>query len=158
MNKFNLTQENTSNEFKEEQEVEEKITLKSLEGRHILQGVELGKVQREEWGWNYSECNYVKFTLDGKHYMAVENPSDGYRSYCEEVKVVKEPCRTLLPDIRVEIKYLDGKRDNFCDIIQVFDIKNGKLILEVGTENVGDYYPFCIFHYHPENMSCNEGR
>ncbi len=158
----NEMRENTNTELKEESEVEEKITLKSLEGHHILQGVELGKVQREEWGWNYGECNYVKFTLDGKHYMAVENPSDGYRSYCEEVKVVKEPCRTLLPNIKVNVKYLDEKGDNFwnedCDIIQVFDVKNNKMILEVGTENVGDWYPGCVFHYYPENMYCNEGR
>lgn len=141
--------------------VEEKITLKSLEGRHVLQGVELGKVPKKDtWFGEPDECNYVKFTLDGKHYMAIEDPSDGYRSYCEEVKTVKDPCRTTLPDIEVRVEHVNVRGGSLywhedCDLIEVYDIKNGKLILEVGTENVGDYYPSCIFHYHPENMYCN---
>lgn len=152
----------------EPQEVSEKsfqkktVKLKDLAGDHTLSGVELGQALREGWAGK-ENCNYVKFTVDGTHYQAFEDPSDGYRSYCDDLETVSEPCRTPLPDIEVEIKYVDACRiDDFwtrdCDIIQFIDKANKQVILEVGTENVGDWYPSCIFHYYPENMSCNSGR
>ena len=146
-------------------QVKKGIKLKELEGDHILSGVELGQAMHKRDGWPEKDyCNYVKFTIDGIHYMAFEDPNDGYRSYCEDLEIVDEPCNTRLPDIEVEVKYISVKHfnDSFwtedCDVIQFIDKANGKLILEVGTENVGDWYPSCVFHYYPENMSCNEGR
>ena len=146
----------------EPQEVPEKSFQKDLAGDHILSGVELGQALHKRWAGE-ENCNYVKFTVDGTHYQAFEDPSDGYRSYCDDLETVSEPCRTPLPDIEVEIRYVDTKHlDGFwsedCDIIQFIDKANKQVILEVGTENVGDYYPSCIFHYYPENMSCNSGR
>ena len=142
------------------------IKLKELEGDHILSGVELGQAMHKRDGWPEKDyCNYVKFTIDGIHYRVFEDPSDGYRSYCEDLEIVDNPCNTRLPDIEVEVKYISVKHlgdSDFwtedCDVIQFIDKANGKLILEVGTENVGDWYPSCVFHYYPENMACNEGR
>lgn len=156
-------QDNNEQEDKDKVEVKTNIELKTLVGKHILQGVEMGRMPKERtWSGDFDDCNYVKFTLDGTHYIALEDPEDGYRSYCENLRTTPKPCRVTLPDIEVEVKYVDARHGTVwredCDLIEVYDIKNGKLILEVGTENVGDYYPCCIFHYYPENMSCNEGR
>ena len=34
----------------------------------------------------------------------------------------------------------------------------GKLILEVGTCNTDDYYPYTVFNYYPENMDINKDK
>ena len=43
------------------------------------------------------------------------------------------------------------------DILVFVDFENGKEILEIGTGNYDDYYPYCVLNYYPENMSCNGG-
>lgn len=64
-----------------------------LNGTHILTGVGFGSLVRKD-SLGYSEkVNTVLFTLDGKNYQAVENPDDGYRSYCKDI----EECIENLP-------------------------------------------------------------
>ena len=136
-----------------------KKELKDLAGKHILQGIELGTTKYKfEWS-DRKEVNCVKFTLDGKTYMAIEDPSDGYRSYCEDLCVVKEECRTKLPDIEV-VCVLRNKDEygNTSELLEFIDCGNGKTILTVGTGNTSDYYPYCVFEYTPENMTCNKKR
>ena len=77
------------------------ITLESLCGEHLLPGVEMTKEETENM---YSEkviSDALLFTLDGITYMMVENPSDGYRSYCEEIKVSNRKPRFSFPPVKV---------------------------------------------------------
>lgn len=134
------------------------MELEKLTGKHILSGIELGQKEvRDSWG--YTIGNFVKFTLDGVTYIALENPDDGYRSYMEELEIVDEVCKTKLPDIEVVCSMRHdhtahlGQDD---DILSFVDANNGKEILAIGTANTNDYYPYCVFEYTPENMSCNE--
>lgn len=60
--------------------------------------------------------------------------------------------------IVVECKYDDGVRDTTNDLLKVYDVENGKLILEVGTANTNDYYPYYVANWNPENMHINEGK
>ena len=48
----------------------------------------------------------------------------------------------------------DGKSEN--DVLELLDCKTGKTVLEVGTENTGDYYPCFVANWSPENMACNQ--
>ena len=99
----------------------------------------------------------MKFTLDGITYLVAENPSDGYRSYAEDLEVVDEPCKTPLPNVEV-VCTMREDRFREDDVLVFIDALNGKKILEVGTANTNDYYPYCVMEYTPENMSCNENR
>ena len=80
--------------------------LKDLIGKHILSGVETGVLKRKRY-WREEECAYVKFTLDGVTYLAIEDPDDGYRSYMEELEISEIPCKVNLPNIEVLCKMMD---------------------------------------------------
>lgn len=138
---------------------EKTIELKDLIGTHILSGVETGEMEQERL-FGYESCNYVKFTLDGITYMAVEDPDDGYRSYCSDLKILDEKSRYELPDILVDCVmciHEDSDPWNHENDILVFkDAKNGKEILKIGTAHVNDYYPYCVLEYNPENIHYND--
>ena len=134
------------------------MELKELVGAHILSGVEVGCEERQIYSWA-EHRNYVKFTLDGVTYKAVEDPDDGYRSYMEELEVSETSCKTKLPDIEVFcVMSAVGEYEGESDVLCFYDVLSGKKIMAVGTENTNDYYPYCILEYHPENMYCNINR
>ena len=131
------------------------MILEDLVGNHVLSGVELGTKKVDVYGW-YVDSNFAKFTLDGVTYLALENPDDGYRSYMEELQVVEETCAVRLPDVKVRCHMRDFKCSGQTDdVLSFVDVENGKEFLAIGTENTEDYYPYCVFEYTPENMSCN---
>lgn len=139
-------------DYKGEKE-EKEITLKSLAGAHIFTGVERGilKVDKQ-FSWDQDK-NTIRFELDGQVYEAIENPSDGYRSYMDKLVVSNKRVRNKIPETRVVCVYRD---DDDCDLLDFIDCKNGKVFLTIGTRHVGDYYPVCIFEYSPEKLSINE--
>ena len=89
--------------------------------------------------------------------MALEDPDDGYRSYMHELEIVEDPCKIKLPSIFVCCHMRENGNYENNDILVFVDFENGKEILEIGTGNYDDYYPYCVLHYYPENMSCNGG-
>ena len=132
------------------------MELSDLVGTHELSGVETGRICVDDsWGES-QDCNFVKFTLDGVHYMAVEDPEDGYRSRCRELVVSDDPPRYAFPPQAMKC-YMkneeDGGYDN--DILVMQDEVTDEIILEVGTGDYNDWYPYCHFEYHPEGMACN---
>lgn len=128
------------------------MELKDLCGEHILRGIETGTlVKRDSWG--SEECQYVKFELDDCAYVAVENPSDGYRSYCEELVKEITPCKIKLPNIHVEASMESGNNNN---VLVLTDCNTNLIVLKVGTKDYDDYYPYCVMEWYPENLSCNK--
>lgn len=132
------------------------MKLKDLIGLHKLSGVDTGKLTRDGY-WGEETCSYIKFTLDGVHYLAVEDPDDGYRSRCEELVVSKEPPKFTFPPQEMVCSMMpDDSRWGFGnDVLVLKDKVTGKVVLEVGTKMCSDYYPICHFHYAPDNMACN---
>lgn len=131
------------------------MQLKDLVGKHIFQGIEVGKAKPVQEDWSHlQEVNYIAFRLDGVTYRAYENECDGYRSYCEDLEIVEDIPKTKLPDIEVLCVYDDG----FNDVIHLLDVVTGKTVLSVGTNDYDDYYPYCVMEYYPENLACNIGR
>lgn len=131
------------------------MKLKDLTGVHKLSGVDTGTLTRDGL-WKEEHCNYIKFTLDGIHYLAIEDPDDGYRSRCEDLVITEEPPRFMFPPQRVVCSMMpDDVWGNRNDVLILKDSVTGEIVLEVGTENYDDYYPCCHFHYVPENMACN---
>lgn len=73
------------------------MELLDLVGTHQLSGVETGQMTVEDEWAGQQDCQFVKFTLDGVHYMAVEDPDDGYRSRCRDLVVSDKPPRYSFP-------------------------------------------------------------
>lgn len=137
------------------------MKLKDLVGNHLMTGIETGTVKRNcGWDKSLNNCNYVKFRLDGVTYIAIEDPEDGYRSCCEELKIVDEECKTALPAILVECKMReDAYTNSWCEeknnILEFYDVANKQMFMAVGTGNIDDWYPYFVFEYTPELLSCN---
>ncbi len=53
----------------------------------------------------------------------------------------------------------DKQEEDYCTqvnyTIQFFDAVTNKLVLEIGTDNADDYYPYCVMDWHPENLAIN---
>ena len=133
------------------------MELKDLIGKHILTGVDLyNKDIKEEYGSGFESCNCISFVLDDITYTAIEDPEDGYRSCMREIKVSKYKVKNIFPEVEVLVRDMgDEKYHTHNDALEFIDIKNGKVILTVGTENTDDYYPYFTSEFVPENMSLN---
>ena len=132
------------------------MELSDLVGIHKLSGVETGQVSITDEFGDTQDCGFVKFTLDGVHYMAVEDPEDGYRSRCRELVVSDQAPRYSFPPQEMRC-YMKGENEygENADVLVMQDTTTDEIVLEVGTENYDDSYPCCHFEYHPEGMACN---
>lgn len=131
-----------------------KLTLESICGKHIFSGCEL-TTENVYVGYGSEACTVCLFTLDGVTYKAVENPDDGYRSYCKDIEISEIKPKYSFNGIEVVCSMMESIDSFEHDVLIIQDAKNGKTVLEVGTKYVDDYYPCCHFDYTPENMSCN---
>lgn len=90
--------------------------------------------------------------LSDKVYLFQEDPDDGYRSYLLDVEILKDyVIKNRIPPVVVRGKY-GGSNE---DIIRFYDCSNQKKILEVGTDNTDDWYPYAILHWYPQNIHYN---
>ncbi len=131
-------------------------SLEILCGSHVLSGVELKNENvKNEFG-ETETVNVCLFTLDGITYRLVEDPDDGYRSYCNDLAISDVPPRYTFPGVQVACHMMEKTNYETNDCIVMRDVKNGKIVLEAGTCNTNDYYPYCHFSYTPENFAINE--
>ena len=133
------------------------MKLRDLIGEHLLSGFDT-EIQTLENGFDkYEE---VRFVLDGITYKAVEDSDDGYRSYLKELEVSFEKISNTFPPQKV-IGKMKENYDYVCntdDVIQFLDVVTEKIVLEIGTGNTDDYYPYCVIHWYPENLAININR
>ena len=126
----------------------ENVTFESLVGNHILSGVDV-------IGSSTNDGNSVLFILDDITYEAEEDPSDGYRSYLGNLSIINQKVsNTFYPhEVIVQIKsYIDGTA---ATILEFIDVETNDPVLQLGTANEDDYYPYCVIHYNPENLALN---
>lgn len=132
--------------------LKEDIHLKNLCGIHKLQGFERSKRKSvgpfgiEEWR------ETIKFMLDGITFEAIEDPDDGYRSYCDNIIISDEKPKYTFPDYEVLCKMKPDTNEDEHEVLMGVDPCTGLVIFEIGTLYINDYYPCCHFEYHPENM------
>ena len=125
---------------------EQNIELKDLVGEHKLSGVDFNNEQiKSEWSNEYALSQVVRFTLDGKTYIAAE---DGFRGCMRWLRLSKKAPIDFKP-IKVLARMSDRPNST---ILQFLNIDNGKVILEVGTDNIDDYYPSWIASFNVENL------
>lgn len=98
----------------------------------------------------------ITFVLDGIAYKAVEDPDDGYRSLLGELLVCDDKISNTFPPHTVigAMKESDYSGDH-SDVIQFKDEITGEIVLEVGTEDINDYYPMCVMRWRPQNLAIN---
>lgn len=130
------------------------VTFDSLVGEHLLDAVDTFNEQRERYG-SFEDCECIRFRLDGKVYTAVEDPTDGYRSSMETLFVSDDHVKNVFQPVRVLARKNEGDNCTTNDMLELIDIVTGKVVLEVGTGNTGDYYPYFVSSWHPENMATN---
>ncbi len=91
------------------------------------------------------------FKLDDDIYEAVEDPSDGYRSYLDEIKSIPEQeadsnfifFQNVID--RVKIVQYNATFTGY----EIVSVEDGHVWVRVGTDNMDDYYPYCRIEYHP---------
>jgi len=66
--------------------------------------------------------------------------------------------KNMFPEIEVLGRKTPDDNYEKNDCIEFIDVKNGKVVLRVGTMNTNGYYPFFEATFTPENMSTNEGK
>ena len=134
------------------------MELQGLVGEHWLDAVDFSNEQIATWGDQFEDCQVVRFRLDGVCYTAIEDPDDGYRSRMNDLLVGEEVAMTnVFPPLRVIGRHrTDGHYGSDSDdVLELIDVVTGKIVLEVGTENIADYYPGFVASFHPEAMAHN---
>lgn len=132
------------------------VELKDLCGEHVLTGVDRTNQIFKSYGGD-EDSQVINFTLDGKTYTAAENPDDGYRSCMRYCAVSDEPTKNVFAPVRVVGRLKEqGGDDEAPNVLQLFDVVTGKLVLEVGTEYADSYYPSWVACFSPENMAINQ--
>ena len=136
-------------------DIEVKDELKNLIGKHFLSGVD--RVTVPHWFISDMMSQVFSFVLDGVTYSALEDPSDGCRSRMEKLLVSDAPVKNTFPPVEVYCTYLTSSDSYECDILRMYDAESGELVLEVGTANTDDYYPYFVAMWNPKDLSVNNG-
>lgn len=132
--------------------------LTDLIGRRRLDAVDFDDEKiKEYYGDGYEDASVCRFRLDGVVYIAIEDPSDGYRSSMRELTVANDATmKNVFPAIDVDGRHrTSGEYGTEDDVLELVDAVTGKVVLEVGTDNVDDYYPGFVASFHPESMVTN---
>lgn len=127
------------------------------DGKYLLSGVD----EYQTTNTFYENINGVVLILNGEKYIMAEDPSDGYRSYGIIFQDEDVECINTFPpqEVVVESKVTEITEHFYSRVDEMMTIKNpftNKIIIELGTEDMEDYYPVGIFHYYPENLPINK--
>lgn len=92
------------------------------------------------------------FKLDDEIYEAIEDESDGYRSYLQEIKPTTDEeaeANLIFFQNPVDTVKIVDVTDNTFNGYEIVSVDDGHVWLKVGTDNIDDYYPSCIINYNP---------
>lgn len=133
------------------------VKLTSLVGLKMLDAVDFTNERCQRYSDEWEDCQACRFRLDGKVYLAIEDPSDGYRSSLASLSEYQEECpmQNVFQPVQVLARHRDSGSYHEADILEIIDVSTGKTVLEVGTENSDDYYPSFVANFRPENMVTN---
>ena len=89
-----------------------------------------------------------QFKLGDTVFEAVEDESDGYRSYLGSIVKLESDAiffKQPIATVRVEI----NSKDSF-EGFSLVDVEDGHEWLQVGTDCSDNYYPYFTFYYSPK--------
>jgi hypothetical protein len=120
------------------------VSFKSLEGVHELSGVDQYTFADKD---RYDEeANGIHFMLDGKCYLAIEDPDDGYRSSLRWIEKTRKKPKNQFKPIRVRVVF---EMTEQYELLTFFKWKSDKMVMQIGTDNCDDYYPSFIGYFDP---------
>lgn len=122
-------------------------------GTHVLTGVDFDKAELATYGEQFTIAQCMRFTLDGNTYVAVEDPCDEYRSTLAYLALSDKPCARQFPGVEVQGKEATYRNGNRCGILQFTRVDDGRVVLELGTDNSDDYYPWYVATFHEAALS-----
>ena len=127
-----------------------KVEFKDLIGLATLDAVDRDGESVKQWDDRYEDCSLLRFRLSGVMYVALEDPDDGYRSamaglFLDTTSVMKNVFAPILVLVR-------ESTDQNRDTLEILDTRNGKLIIEIGTDISDTYYPVFVASFNPENI------
>src|SRR5262245_33814611 len=131
------------------------MQFEDLVGEHELSGVDFGELPPVS-GVRWEAANSMTFVLDGRAFLATEDPSDGYRSCLAEFIEVPDTVKNRFQPCRVLARYRTEGSYGTDDVLECIDLVTGKVVLEVGTSNAYDYYTSYVAKFKPENMAINQ--
>ena len=125
------------------------IEFSALYGLHELSGVDFEVVKATE---RYDEdANVMRLLIDGRIYVATEDPDDGYRSTLGTFELVDgPPIQNTFTPIPVIVSAREHGEDSKSDVIDFVAVATGKIVASVGTENTDDYYPYFVANFDPQ--------
>jgi hypothetical protein len=129
----------------------------------MLTGVDRFQTQYEAWAGEMEPCQSLRFRLQGKAgpyvFMCIEDPQDGYRSSMREMVVMKDhdvdpPVKNTFTPVKVRLKHLTTSEESgdTRDILEIRRADNDALVIQVGTENTSDYYPYFRDYFDAEAL------
>lgn len=129
------------------------MILKDLVGRHMLDAVDFSVERLKKLDGIYDDCQVIRIRLDGVVYTIVEDPEDGYRSCMDYIIVSNDHIQNSFRPVVVVGRHRGEL--NGDDVLELIDEITGKLVIEVGTVDITDYYSGFIAIFFPENMIVN---
>ena len=129
----------------------------------MLSGVSLVNYKMDDYDDEYSQYEEaVLLTIDGKNYIAMTDPDDGYRSYGCFFETEKYRQTNAFPPQRVFVKNIydtsfeeESQMYYQYEGIEIYNM-SGENILRVGTDISDAYYPMACFKYNPQNLPINK--
>lgn len=91
-----------------------------------------------------------EFKLGDTVFEAIEDESDGYRSYLGSIEV-KDSNDLFFPFPLATVK-IEEFDDGYTEGIKLVDVSDAHEWLIVGTSNYNDYYPYFVFDYKPKDQ------
>lgn len=136
------------------------MELSWFKGKHYFSGVDHIPHQRTDRDSEYYDYgDDCLFCIDGVNYLMIEDLNDGYRSNMLDPIFTEREIVNTFEKQEVMIKHREkgSYYGDECDIMEICSM-SGDLILEVGTDNIDNWYPSAIFNFFPENMEINKTR
>jgi hypothetical protein len=126
--------------------------LKDLVGMRKFSGFDRRtETVKDECG-EHADSEVCLFVLDGVTYRAEEDPEDGYRTSMKPLAFTNEEVKNSFDPVDVFcVHRTTGEYSDVDDILQIMNLK-ADIILEIGTENIDDYYPVFVSKFSAENI------
>jgi hypothetical protein len=91
------------------------------------------------------------FKLDGQVFEALEDESDGYRSYLDSVEL-KDPSGLIFFGAALANVTVRSVSETSFEGYEIVDVDDGHVWVRLGTDNNDDYYPYFVFSYNPKEL------
>ena len=133
------------------------MELKDFTGTKVLDAVDFLVEKTINYCNETEDCQVCRFRLNGVVYVAVEDPSDGYRSMMNELTIDNDATmKNVFVGCDVICRHIEkGDYEDDGDILELVDTKTEKVVLRVGTGSCNDYYPYFVAEFDPTAMASN---